>query len=237
MPTAAQLAGLQFDAPADQLAVATTTSFQLLVSDGTVTVNAGTTINVTPVNDAPVASSSTITVAEESVNTPLGLAAPTDVDGNALTITVTSLPTGAWSRSPTARRSERSLTTAAQLTGLQFDAPADLAAATTALFTYSVSDGTTTVNAGTTINVTPVNVRRWLRQPASQSPEDAAIVNGAVTATDADVGATFTFALNGAAFRRPDLQRQRHHSFNPANAAYQSLSVSASKPSSRCPIP
>ena len=30
------------------------------------------TINVTPANDAPVASSSTITVAEESVNTPLG---------------------------------------------------------------------------------------------------------------------------------------------------------------------
>ena len=77
----AQLAGLQFDAPADQLA-ATTTSFTYSVSDGTTTVNAGTTINVTPINDAPVASSSTITVAEESVNTPLGLAAPTDIDGN-----------------------------------------------------------------------------------------------------------------------------------------------------------
>ena len=89
--TAAQLAGLQFDAPADQLA-ATTTSFTYSVSDGTTTVNAGTTINVTPINDAPVASSSTITVAEESVNTPLGLAAPTDIDGNLLTITVTSLP-------------------------------------------------------------------------------------------------------------------------------------------------
>ena len=47
--------------------------------------------DVTPINDAPVASNSTITAAEESVNTPLGLAAPTDVDGNALTITVTDL--------------------------------------------------------------------------------------------------------------------------------------------------
>ena len=61
--TAAQLAGLQFDAPADQL-TATTTSFTYSVSgSGTTTVNAGTTINVTPVNDAPVASGSTITVA------------------------------------------------------------------------------------------------------------------------------------------------------------------------------
>ena len=55
------------------------------------------TINVTPANDAPVASSSTITVAEESVNTPLGLAAPSDVDGDARR-----------SRSPAFRRSARS---------------------------------------------------------------------------------------------------------------------------------
>ena len=76
------------------------------MSDGTVTVNAGTTINVTPINDAPVASSSAITVAEESVNTPLGLTAPTDVDGVALTITVTGLPTvGTITLSPTVRRS------------------------------------------------------------------------------------------------------------------------------------
>ena len=47
--------------------------------------------------------------------------------------------------------------TAAQLAGLQFDAPADQLAATTTTFTYSVSDGSATVNAGTTINVTPVN--------------------------------------------------------------------------------
>uniref|UniRef100_UPI0035B0C731 Ig-like domain-containing protein n=1 Tax=Piscinibacter sp. TaxID=1903157 RepID=UPI0035B0C731 len=155
--TAAQLAGLQFDAPADQLA-ATTTSFSYSVSDGTVTVNAGTTINVTPVNDAPVASSSTITVAEESTNTPLGLAAPTDVDGNALTITVTGLPAvGTITLADGTPVTNGQVLTAAQLAGLQFDAPADQLAATTTTFSYSVSDGTTTVNAGTTINVTPIN--------------------------------------------------------------------------------
>ena len=223
--TAAQLAGLQFDAPADQLA-ATTTSFSYSVSDGTVTVNAGTTINVTPVNDAPVASSSTITVAEESVNTPLGLAAPTDVDGNALTITVTSLPTvGTVTLADGTPVTNGQVLTAAQLTGLQFDAPADLAAATTASFTYSVSDGTTTVNAGTTINVTPVNDVPIAQASAFTVAEDAAVVNGAVTATDADVGATFTFALNGAAPAGLTFNSNGTYSFNPANAAYQSLGV------------
>ena len=141
----------------DQLA-ATTTTFSYSVSDGTTTVNAGTTINVTPINDAPVASSSTITVAEESANTPLGLAAPTDVDGNALTITVTGLPAvGTITLADGTPVTNGQVLTAAQLAGLQFDAPADQLAATTTTFTYSVSDGTTSVNAGTTINVTPVN--------------------------------------------------------------------------------
>ncbi|MBS0437260.1 MAG: tandem-95 repeat protein, partial [Proteobacteria bacterium] len=223
--TGAQLAGLQFDAPADQLA-ATTTSFSYSVSDGTVTVNAGTTINVTPVNDAPVASSSTITVAEESVNTPLGLAAPTDVDGNALTITVTGLPTvGTVTLADGTPVTNGQVLTAAQLTGLQFDAPADLAAATTASFSYSVSDGTVTVNAGTTINVTPVNDAPVAQASAFTVAEDAAVVNGAVTATDADVGATFSFALNGAAPAGLTFNSNGTYSFNPANAAYQSLGV------------
>ncbi|MBS0440719.1 MAG: tandem-95 repeat protein, partial [Proteobacteria bacterium] len=223
--TAAQLAGLQFDAPADQMA-ATTTSFSYSVSDGTVTVNAGTTINVTPVNDAPVASSSTITVAEESVNTPLGLAAPTDVDGNTLTITVTGLPAvGTVTLADGTPVTNGQVLTAAQLTGLQFDAPADLAAATATSFTYSVSDGTATVNAGTTINVTPVNDAPVAQASAFTVAEDAAIVNGAVTATDTDAGATFTFALNGAAPAGLTFNANGTYSFNPANAAYQSLGV------------
>ena len=155
--TAAQLAGLQFDAPADLLA-STSTSFTYSVSDGTVTVNAGTTINVTPVNDAPVASSSTITVAEESANTPLGLTTPTDVDGNPLTITVTGLPSvGTVTLADGTPVSNGQVLTAAQLAGLQFDAPADLLASTGTSFSYTVSDGTVTVNAGTTISVTPIN--------------------------------------------------------------------------------
>ena len=68
-------------------------AIQVTVSDGSLSSTSTLALTVTPVNDAPVASSTAITVAEESADTPLGLAAPTDVDGDALTITVTGLPT------------------------------------------------------------------------------------------------------------------------------------------------
>jgi hypothetical protein len=124
----------------------------------TATTTGTTTINVAPVNDAPITSSTTISVAEESTNTPLGLTAPTDADGNPLTITVTGLPSvGSITLADGTPVSNGQMLTAAQLAGLQYDAPADLAAATTTSFNYSVSDGTVTTAGTTTINVAPVN--------------------------------------------------------------------------------
>ena len=65
--------------------------------------------------------------------------------------------------------------------------------------------------------------------------EDAAVVNGAVTATDVDAGSTLSFALNGAAPAGPfTFNADGSYSFNPGNAAYQSL-VWVSPPSSPCP--
>ena len=85
--TAAQLAGLQFDAPASTNSLRRR-PFHLLVSDGSATVNAGTTINVTPVNDAPVA---TADLASTSINIALPghqrAGQRLDVDGDALTVT------------------------------------------------------------------------------------------------------------------------------------------------------
>ncbi|MFT3666276.1 Ig-like domain-containing protein [Piscinibacter sp.] len=148
------------------------------------------TVNVTPVNDAPVASSSTITVAEESTNTPLGLTAPTDVDGDVLTITVTGLPgIGTVTLADGTPVTNGQVLTAAQLAGLQFDAPADLLAATSTSFTYSVNDGTVTVSAGTTINVTPVNDPPVAVGDSAITDEDTPLSIPAATllANDSDV--------------------------------------------------
>ncbi len=159
MLTSAQLTGLLYDAPAD-LASLTNTSLTYTVSDGVAAPVTGTaSITVQPVNDAPVASNAAITVDEESLNTPLGLAAPTDVDSALLSITVTGLPlVGNVTLSDGSAVTVGMLLTSAQLGGLLYDAPADLASATVTSFTYTVSDGIAPPVTGTaTITVNPVN--------------------------------------------------------------------------------
>src|SRR6187549_3364702 len=134
-------------------------TFTYSVSDGNSTDTGTATINVTTVNDAPVADDNTITVAEESTGTSLGLTAPTDADDASLTITVTGLPsagTVTLADGTTAVSAGQTLTVA-QLTGLKYTAPADLASATAYTFTYSVSDGNSTDTGTATINVTTVN--------------------------------------------------------------------------------
>lgn len=186
-------------------------------------------LDVIPVNDAPIPSSSAITVAEASVDTPLGLVAPTDVDGDALTITVTGLPSvGTVTLADGTAVANGQVLTAAQLAGLQFDAPADLLAATSTSFSYSVSDGTITVNAGTTINLTPVNDAPIASSSAVTVAEDAPVVAGALVAADSDAGATLSFALNGPAPAGLTVDAGGVFSFDPANAAYQSLGVGQS---------
>ncbi|NES90020.1 DUF4347 domain-containing protein, partial [Okeania sp. SIO2B9] len=77
-------------------------------------------------NQPPVANNSTITVDEGSTDTGLGLAAPTDPDGDPLTITVTGLPTlGTVTLADGTAVTNNQVLTPAQLTTLQYDAPAD----------------------------------------------------------------------------------------------------------------
>jgi len=70
-------------------------TFDFSVSDGILfqTTPNTMTIDVCPIQDPPVATDNAITVPEDSTGTPLGLATPTDVDGDTLTATVTGLPT------------------------------------------------------------------------------------------------------------------------------------------------
>ena len=67
--------------------------------------------------------------------------------------------------------------TAAQLTGLHPDRAGGSGGRDDGVI-YLRSDGTTTVNAGTTINVTPVNHAPVARQAPSTVGRDAAVVNG-----------------------------------------------------------
>ena len=137
-------------------------TFDFSVSDGVQFQTAPNTmtIDVNPLQDPPVATDNAITVAEESTGTPLGLAPPTDLDGDVLSATVTGLPIlgTLFLADGTTPVNVGDMLTIAQLTGLVYDAPADYdGVADPGDFTYDVTDGVATDSGVVDITITPVN--------------------------------------------------------------------------------
>jgi Bacterial Ig domain/von Willebrand factor type D domain/RTX calcium-binding nonapeptide repeat (4 copies) len=117
------------------------------------------TINITPVNDAPVVDpNKTLTIIEDSAPASLGIKAPTDVDGDPLTLKVTAVPDGAKGvirLSDGTVVANGSVLTLEQLQSLVF-APASNANGAAGTFSYTVSDGQGgTASQSIAINITP----------------------------------------------------------------------------------
>ncbi|MCB1087626.1 MAG: DUF4347 domain-containing protein, partial [Verrucomicrobiae bacterium] len=180
------------------------TVFTYTVNDG----NGGSdtaeiTVTVQGANDAPTADSASITVDEESEDTPLGLSAPSDIDGDSLTIIVTALPSvGSVTLADGSPVTNGMSLSAAQLTGLQFDAPAELASAVSTAFTYSVSDGTAPAVTGTVaITINPINDSPVaVGTISNQTSDDADTVAGFdITGffSDPDTGDSLEYSATG----------------------------------------
>jgi large repetitive protein len=154
-------------------------SFTFSVNDGTVGSNTATvTLNVTAVNDVPVATAQSVTVDEDgSVNITL---AGTDVEGSTLTFTNGPATSGMFSG------------TAPNLT---YTPIANFAGSDS--FTFTVSDGTnTSAPATVSITVNPINDVPVATAQSVTVDEDGS-VNITLAGTDVE-GSTLTFA-NGPA--------------------------------------
>ena len=157
--TAAELAGLVYDAPTD-VATPTDVTFAYTVDDGTNPVsNGSTTISLTPVNDAPEVTNSTLTIDEDDGLVPINIPAPTDTDTDlsALVVTITGLPDeGTVTLSNGDEVFEGDEISVEQLQGLNFEAPADFGSTTDLSLTYEVSDGDSDVEGSVAITVNPI---------------------------------------------------------------------------------
>jgi hypothetical protein len=102
----------------------------------------GSNVRPAPPNQTPeVAADKTVALDEDSVDQALSITAPTDPDGNDLTITVTAVPTGGTLQTADGIEVTSNTTlTISQLTGLVFTPDADLNSDTTEFgsFTYNV---------------------------------------------------------------------------------------------------
>ena len=201
-------------------------SFTYTISDGnggtsTATVN----INVTPVNDAAVIGGDDLGAVTEDLNVVAGRI------GDSGTLTISDVDAGeatfvAGAGTPVG----------ATLGALSIDASGNwtydvanadvqyLGAGQTRVESFTVRsvDGTTHT---VVVTITGTNDGPVAVGSSFTVAEDAAVVNGVVTATDVDAGATLSYALTGAAPAGLTFNSQRHLQLQPGNAAYQSLGV------------
>jgi VCBS repeat-containing protein len=91
-------------------------------------------------------------------------------------------------------------------------------------FTVTDDQGATSIR-NITITIIGTNGPPIAVGSAFTVAEDAAVVNGRVSATDPDGNAVLSFALNGAPPAGLTFRADGSYSFDPSNAAYQSLGV------------
>jgi VCBS repeat-containing protein len=184
-----------------------TDTFTVTVSDGKGgTATQTVTVTITPVNDAPVGVAATNTATEDGAVV-TGKLAATDVDGDTLTYTLNAPVTG--------------LTLNAD-GSYSFD-PASydsLAAGATqaVVANYTVSDGKGgTATSTLTITVTGINDVPVATAATNTATEDGAVVTGQLVATDADAGATLTYAISGTAPAGLTINANGSYSFDPGS--------------------
>ena len=194
---------------------ATSDSFTFKVNDGYEDSDAATvTINITAVNDKPVATAQTVTATEQTAKT-ITLAG-TDADGDTITYILASLPSnGTLTDNGTAITSD-DLPKTTTGTDVVYTSTSD-DSATSDSFTFKVNDGVVDSDAATvTINITAVNDKPTATAQTVEVTEDLAKTI-TLAGTDPD-GDTITYIVaslpsegtltdNGTAITSDDLPK------------------------------
>ena len=163
-------------------------SFSYVANDGTVNSNSATvTVNVAPVNDAPVANPDTLAATED---TPITYTAAqllgNDTDAEHNTLTIASVTSGAGGTAVLNPDGTVTFTPNANFNGA-------------ASFSYMANDGTVNSNSATvTVNVAPVNDAAVITPALASLTETNAVLTtgGTLAISDVDSPATFVAQSN-----------------------------------------
>ena len=155
----------------------------------------------TPSNNSPMAGADlTVTLSEDAVNVPLDLSAPTDSDGDSLTISITAIPTsGSLKKADGTVLAEGGSLTITELQALTFTPDANVNDSSTSFgsFSYSVSDGSATDSRTVTISVEAVNDAPDFGIVVTEfAPYENTTAVTTVQVTDAD-GDAITYSITG----------------------------------------
>ena len=142
----------------------------------------------------------TVTLSEDAVNVPLDLSAPTDSDGDSLTISITAIPTsGSLKKADGTVLAEGGSLTVTELQALTFTPDANVNDSSTSFgsFSYSVSDGSATDSRTVTISVEAINDAPDFGIVVTEfAPYENTTAVTTVQVTDAD-GDAITYSITG----------------------------------------
>ena len=175
------------------------------------------TVTITGTNDAPVAQSATVLVAEDDLAL-TGSVVATDVDANAVLTYALSgnAPAGLSFNADGSYRFDPS-NSAYQSLGVGQSA--------TLTIPYSVSDGLASSTANLVITITGTNDAPVAQAASFSVAEDSPLLYGSVIATDVDANAVLTFSLNAAPPPGLTFNPNGSYTFDASNPAYQALAA------------
>jgi VCBS repeat-containing protein len=201
-------------------------TFSYTVNDGNGgTDTANVTLTVTGTNDAPVAVADTATATEDAPAVTGSVATnDSDVDAGTTLTYALAAPVAGLTLNANGTYSFDPSNAAYQ--------PLAAGATQVVVANYTVSDGAGgTATSTLTITLTGVNDAPVAVADVATATEDGAVVTGSVATNDSDVdtGAVLTYAIEGTAPAGLTLNADGSYSFDPSNAAYQSLAVGATQ--------
>ncbi|MFO6430503.1 Ig-like domain-containing protein [Erythrobacter sp. W302b] len=201
-------------------------TFSYTVNDGNGgTDTANVTLTVTGTNDAPVAVADTAAATEDAPAVTGSVATnDSDVDAGTTLTYALAAPVAGLTLNANGTYSFDPSNAAYQ--------PLAAGATQVVVANYTVSDGAGgTATSTLTITVTGTNDAPVAVADVATATEDGAVVTGSVATNDSDVdtGATLTYAVVGTAPAGVTLNADGSYSFDPSNAAYQSLGAGATQ--------
>ena len=181
-----------YESPSD-IGLNNTIEFSVKVSDGSLSATQSYSLSITNVNEAPIISSASFSIAEQS--TAVGSISASDPDAS--TTLTFSLASGSAAVDD-AKFSINSTTGAVSfLATPNFESPTDNGLDNVYNFTVNVSDGSLTSSQAVAISVGNVNESPSFSIASAQSYTENSVVTISVAASDPDASSSLTYALSG----------------------------------------
>jgi len=182
-----------YESPSD-IGLNNTIEFSVKVSDGSLSATQSYSLSITNVNEAPIISSTSFSIAEQS--TAVGSISASDPDAS--TTLTFSLASGSVAVDDAKFSINSTTGTVSFLATPNFESPTDNGLDNVYNFTVNVSDGSLTSSQAVAVSVGNVNESPSFSIASAQSYTENSVATISVAASDPDASSSLTYSLSGS---------------------------------------